>query len=97
MDYNAFVESLKEANPPADVSVYLKALWHYRKGNWGKAHQIVQNLNDDHANLIHAFLHRDEGDLWNADYWYRRVNRSRPGTTLDEEWSTITRELLDTY
>ena len=95
MEVNTFIQSLKEAHPPTDVSQYLKAMWYVKKGNWNRAHEIVQDLPDKTAAWIHAYLHRIEGDLWNADYWYRRANRERPGSTLDEEWDHITTALVE--
>jgi hypothetical protein len=47
------------------------------------------------AKWVHAYLHRKEGDIWNADYWYRRAGLKRPDTTLDEEWNEIFNTLLD--
>ncbi len=74
--------------------MYLQALWHEAKGNWDQAHATVQDLPDQTAAWIHAYLHRQEGDTWNADYWYRRAGKHRPALTLQEEWEQIARELL---
>ena len=45
-------------------------------GDWQAAHLIAQKYEDDDvASWIHAVVHRMEGDLANAGYWYRRVGR----------------------
>ena len=93
MKLDEFKKTLQEANPPKGVSPYLAALWFYKKGNWNKAHQIVQDLPDETAAWIHAFLHREEGDLWNADYWYRRANQQRPNSPIEDEWNAIVQAL----
>jgi hypothetical protein len=94
MNLQDFKQSLQALNSPTDASVYLKALWHDAKGNWGKAHELIQNLPDKTASWIHAYLHRKEGDTWNADYWYNKAGRKRPSISLDEEWNQIVTELL---
>ena len=55
------------------------------KGDWNGAHNLVNDLSDKESAWVHAYLHRVEGDLSNADYWYRRANRSRPAISLGEE------------
>ena len=67
----------------------LKSLQLEQQGNWEGAHEIVQQYNSQEANWVHAYLHRKEGDDWNADYWYRRANRTRPDISLEEEWMEI--------
>jgi hypothetical protein len=94
MNLTSFKESLTANNPPHNISVYLKALWQERKGNWDKAHNIVQDLEDKNAAWIHAYLHRKEGDVGNADYWYRRAGKKRPDVSLEKEWEEIATALL---
>lgn len=60
-----------------------------KNGDWVGAHEIVQQLSSKEANWVHAYLHRKEGDIWNADYWYRRANKVRPDISLEEEWKQI--------
>ena len=91
---NLFKESLSGNNPPQNISVYLKALWYEGKGDWHKAHQIIQDINDSNASWIHAFLHRKEGDAGNADYWYRRAGKKRPTISLEKEWEEIVESLI---
>ncbi|MFD2248189.1 hypothetical protein [Pontibacter ruber] len=95
MNLATFKQSLPEAAPPPELSVYLQALWHEAKGNWEKAHVLIQDLPDQTAAWIHAYLHRKEGDTWNADYWYRKAGRKRPQQTLEEEWQSIATALLE--
>ena len=92
--FESFIQSLEKAQPPAGLSDHLKALWHDRRGDWDTAHACVQDLPDRSAAHIHAYLHRKEGDIWNADYWYRRAGRQRPDVSLDEEWDQIVRVIL---
>jgi hypothetical protein len=89
-----FKRTLSANNPPADLSVYLKALWYEAKDQWDKAHQLIQDLPDKNASWIHAYLHRKEGDTSNADYWYNRANRKRPAISLTEEWEQIANTFL---
>lgn len=94
MNLASFKESLSGNEPPQNASVYLKALWFDRKGDWHKAHILIQDVDDKEAAWIHAYLHRKEGDIGNADYWYRRSGKKRPPVSLEEEWDQIVAELL---
>ena len=93
-NFSAFKDSLSQPVPPADLSVYLTALWYDGKGDWTTAHEQVDSLEDATACWVHAYLHRKEGDTWNADYWYRKANKKRPNISLDEEWQEIAKALL---
>jgi hypothetical protein len=95
MNLTTFQQSINSSTPPAQANVYLQALWYEAKGDWDKAHELIQDLPDKNAAWIHAYLHRQEGDTWNADYWYRRAGRKRPQQTLQEEWESITTALLE--
>ncbi|WP_266204293.1 hypothetical protein [Pontibacter kalidii] len=94
MTLTTFKASLSAPTPPPEASVYLQALWHEAKGDWDKAHELIQDLPDKNAAWIHAYLHRQEGDTWNADYWYSRAGRKRPQQTLEQEWESIATALL---
>ncbi|QCR21208.1 hypothetical protein [Pontibacter sp. SGAir0037] len=94
MIYTDFKETLSANKPPAEASVYLKALWYDGKGDWENAHELIQDLPDKNAAWIHAFLHRKEGDIWNADYWYRRADNSRPSVSLEDEWKQLVQAFL---
>ena len=60
-----------------------------RDGDWDGAHRIVQRIDAHDSNWIHAYLHRKEGVLWNARYWYDRVNKPMPDYDLDQEWQEL--------
>ncbi len=94
MNIEVFKESLSGNEPPQNVSAYLKALWYDAKGNWDKSHEIIQDVEDANAAEIHAYLHRKEGDIFNADYWYRKANTKRPDVSVDDEWHEIVTGLL---
>lgn len=81
-----FHDSLKLPVCPNDYSVLLQALWHDGKGNWHTAHDLINDLAGKDEAWVHAYLHRKEGDLGNADYWYRRAGKSRPNFSLGDEW-----------
>ena len=76
------------------LSQALQALWYDSKGDWHKAHQIVQDARDDNSAWVHAYLHRKEGDISNARYWYRRTKRLESEENLQQEWQQIVTELL---
>ena len=84
MNLQAFKESLSSNNCPSGISVYLQALWYDAKDNWNKAHELIQDIPDKNASWIHAYFHRKEGDISNADYWYHKAGRKRPGVSLNE-------------
>ena len=94
MQFETFQRSIQAAMPPADISVYLLAMWYDGHGDWDKAHGMVDNLDDTTACWVHAYLHRKEGDSWNADYWYRKAGKKRPDVSLQQEWETIVKALL---
>ncbi|MEX6690416.1 hypothetical protein QTN47_23090 [Danxiaibacter flavus] len=84
-----FKQSLSFNQPPAGLNVYLESLWYDGKGNWDRSHEVIQDVPDKTASWIHAYLHRKEGDIWNADYWYGKAGRTRPAVSLDNEWETL--------
>lgn len=94
MDKASFLQSLKNDEPPVNVSSFVIALWYDAKGQWEKAHEIVQEIPDAKAAKIHAYLHRKEGDLFNADYWYSRSGTARQNMSLEEEWNQLLDELI---
>mgnify|MGYP001125492665 CR=1 FL=1 len=72
-----------------ESKTYIQALETVRDGDWDRAHRIVQEINTPEAAWIHAYLHRVEGDLGNAAYWYRRAGRPECTSPLEEEWQEI--------
>ena len=95
VEFDAFRTSLADARPPPGLSLALQALWWDAKGDWGRAHQCAQEEDDRAGAWVHAYLHRKEGDLANAGYWYRQAGRPTAAGTLDEEWTAISRDLLE--
>lgn len=94
MTLDAFASSLTAVSPPDHLSPALVALWHDGKGDWHKAHEVAQDIDDETGARIHAYLHRKEGDLANAAYWYRRARRRVVTGALDSEWRDLVTELL---
>jgi len=88
MTIEEFKKSLS-TSVPGKISVYLEALWYDGKGDWGKSHNTIQDIEDKNAAWIHAYLHRKEGDTWNADYWYNKAGKKRPSVSLEEEWENL--------
>jgi hypothetical protein len=95
MTLTIFKDSLSAPAPPAGLRRTLVALWHDAKGDWEAAHQIAQKIDDETGAWVHAYLHRKEGDLDNAAYWYRRAGKKLSQDTLDEEWDLIATALLE--
>jgi hypothetical protein len=94
-DLARFEASLTEATPPPGLSRPLLALWHQGRGEWEAAHTIVQENEADPTHAwVHAHLHRMEGDLGNAAYWYRRARQPTATGELREEWRAIVQALL---
>jgi len=94
MDFNQFKDSLSSTSPTPGITPYLQSLWYDAKGDWEKAHTIIQDIEDKDASWIHAYLHRKEGDIGNADYWYRLAGRKRPDISLEEEWEHLVEALI---
>ena len=95
MTLEEFRQSLTRAQtPPAGVTPLLQALWHDARGDWDRAHTLAQEVETKDGAWVHAYLHRKEGDLDNAGYWYRRAARDRFNGTLDDEWTSIVTALL---
>ena len=86
--------TLSSAAPAPDLAPPLKALWWAAKGEWDKAHGVVQDDESADAAWVHAYLHRVEGDLGNAGYWYRRAGKPAAEDSLDAEWERIVAALL---
>jgi hypothetical protein len=89
-----FRDSTKSAQPPAGLTPALLALWHDARGDWDAAHDAAQEIPDPTGAWIHAYLHRKEGDLSNAGYWYRRARQPEARDSLDAEWERIAQSLI---
>lgn len=93
---DTFAASITADLPPAGSSPALQALWWVRRGDWARAHECVQaHEGEADCDSVHAHLHREEGDLPNAGYWYRRAGRPVSQQSLEAEWTALATELLD--
>ena len=90
-----FKASLSGAAPAPTLTPPLAALWWAAKGDWDKAHKIVQDEATREAALVHAYLHRVEGDLGNAGYWYGQAGQPVATDNLESEWERIASALLE--
>ncbi len=90
MTIQEFRDSLKKQFPPTNISEIAKALWFDAQGDWVAAHNIAQSQEGvQEYDLLHAYLHRKEGDDWNAQYWYKRANSVMPHKSLEMEWEVL--------
>jgi hypothetical protein len=89
-----FKASLSGAAPAPDLAAPLAALWWAAKSNWEQAHKIVQDEDDANSAWVHAYLHRVEGDLGNAGYWYRQAGKPVATGALETEWERMVSALL---
>jgi hypothetical protein len=89
-----FITSLAQPAPPAGLTVPLQALWWAGNDNWDKAHTLVMEATGADAAWVHAYLHRVEGDLPNARYWYNQAGQPATTIALKDEWKAIVDALL---
>ncbi len=94
MTIDDFRASLAEDAPPRELSLALAGLWWDAKGDWERGHECAQQDEGPEGSWVHAYLHRKEGDVSNAGYWYSRAGRSRSREAIDAEWGEIAAELL---
>jgi len=94
MTLDQFRETLAQASPPPSLSAPLAALWWVARGDWERAHALVMDESSREAAWVHAHLHRVEGDLDNAGYWYRRAGRRAETGAIEAEWQDIAGALL---
>lgn len=94
MDLATFQKSLAADAPPDGLSAALQALWHEANGDWHRAHELAQSQPDATGAWVHAYLHRVEGDLANAAYWYRNAEKPASTAALKDEWEKIAAALL---
>ncbi len=94
MELSAFQQSLDQDTPPEGLGSALAALWHEAKGDWDQAHRLAQTQKSADGAWVHAYLHRVEGNLSNAGYWYRRADRPQSSAPLKQEWDAIAGALL---
>ena len=93
MTFDEFNATLSSTTPPA-VPPLLVALWHDARGDWEAAHRVAQDVDDRDGAWVHAYLHRKEGALGNAGYWYGQAHQPVTADGLDAEWERLVRALL---
>ena len=94
MNLAEFKSSLTQIDPPAALSAPLAALWWDAKGDWTRAHSLVDELESQDGMAVHAYLHRKEGQSDNANYWYQRAGRQHHRPNLNAEWQALAESLL---
>jgi hypothetical protein len=94
VNLDEFRKSLAASEPPAGLTHALAGLWWDAKGDWARAHESAQHDSGEAGSWVHAYLHRKEGDLGNAGYWYGRAGRPVCREVLEAEWSGIVKALL---
>jgi hypothetical protein len=89
-----FKNTVLQSDPAPTEDPALQALWWAAKRDWNRAHKLVQDQSSRDAAWVHAYLHRLEGDLSNAHYWYRQARRAAASGPLEAEWDAIATALL---
>lgn len=92
--FEEFEATLKQSTPPKEWSEPLKSLWFDAKDDWEASHDIAQEIHSTMGSWIHAYLHRKEGDEWNAGYWYRQAGKPFPEYSLEEELKVLVKANL---
>ncbi len=94
MTLSEFRRTLTRTNPPSGLAPALAALWWAAKDDWERAHDLVMNEESGDCAWVHAYLHRVEGDLGNARYWYRQAGKPVTTVALQSEWDALAAALL---
>jgi len=94
VNFKDFQKSLNKAEPPAVWPLALQSIWWDAKGNWEASHDIAQDMHNVIGSWLHAYLHRKEGDKFNAGYWYRQAGKNFPSFSLDVELRKIVEYIL---
>lgn len=94
-NFSDFKNTLIQSHAPEHWPEALKAMWYDAKGDWEASHDIAQEIHSTLGSWIHAYLHRKEGDRFNAHYWYRLAERPFPKSTLKTELQEIVRFILE--
>ena len=94
MTFEQFLAAAKAVREPPGLTPILRALWLDGSGDWDAAHQLADDIGGTDGARVHAYLHRKEGDLSNARYWYRQAGRPPFAGSLDDEWTALARDFL---
>jgi hypothetical protein len=89
MNYSDFEKYCRENDEASELTELLRGLFELKKGRWEKAHEVAQEQKNENGSWLHAHLHRVEGDLSNASYWYHQAKRPVSKTSLDAEWQEL--------
>ena len=92
MDLGQLLSNLSTSTSTFTSSPVLRALWLDYNSEWDKAHEAIHNEHGEMAAAVHAYLHRKEGDIWNANYWYRNAHRKPFQGSLEDEWHPLVQE-----
>ena len=96
MTPDEFSATLSNLTPPIDIDPVLQGLWYDANHNWEAAHNIAQSREGTQPyDRFHAYLHRKEGDRFNANYWYRRAKEPFFEGSLEDEWNALVRQMLN--
>ena len=95
MKYLDFINSIEEEKPPKNLAKIHLSIWYILKNNWDMAHDIAQDIPSESASWIHAYLHRKEGDISNAHYWYSRANKTPYSDSLEKELDDIIESVFE--
>lgn len=95
MKHDAFERIREQGTIPSDLPHLLRALLIEKSGDWDAAHSIAQDDPSSDGSWVHAYLHRKEGDRWNANYWYNRAGKPMPDYALEQEWDEIVEALTN--
>ena len=94
MSYQEFIKSLELTSPSKNIDGLELGLWYAAKGDWDMAHKITQEIHTKTASWVHAYLHRQEGDIDNAHYWYRQAGKEACLDSLEVELDHILRSVF---
>lgn len=75
------------------IELLIEAIKKADDGYWDDAHLIVQQIEDPISHWLHANLHREEGDMANAQYWYDRAVREASALSVEDERQQILKVL----
>ncbi len=83
-----------DVHPPDGINSAACALWLAKAGRWDAAHDLCEEIPNSDGAWIHAYLHREEGDLSNAAYWYSKAGKPTAQGSLEDEWLEMARALI---
>jgi hypothetical protein len=94
MTVSEFESTLSQSEPSQSLTPALAGLWRAAKDDWDTAHHVVMDEGGKDCAWVYAYLHRVEGDMGNADYWYRKAAKKAANGALQAEWAAIAAALL---